>query len=213
MRRPHKSQSPPTFPFGATDTPYSESSPHRGNDYAVFESVYMPEDGYAQYLWHHQWGNYTQLDSERYLHVLAHLSQAGKTGDVTEGEFAGVTGQSGWTSGIHLHWQVLDKQTGQWVDSETLLKEDEMLTARQQNNLYRYKLRRKPDTAAKKRVGKVTYDQEVEIINRSQEYKNLIELAKDPSYNIEGHAPDLIRQAFPGMSAKDLAPGVYKVKG
>lgn len=123
MRKPFEGDYPVTLPFGSSAPPYSSTRRHRGTDYGTPTGVRLlsPQAGYAQQMEADDFGENTQIDGERYLIILAHESSQLGEGWVTEGQHVAYSGASGWASGPHVHVQVLDKETGQWVDFETLL--------------------------------------------------------------------------------------------
>ena len=62
------------------------------------------------------WGAYVQLEDGRYTHTMAHLLadkiRVAEGDQVGEGEVIGETGDTGWSTGAHLHWQVMDAAFG-----------------------------------------------------------------------------------------------------
>lgn len=82
-----------------------------------------------------------------------------------------------------------------WIEGKQVIKESEedMLTARQQQNLYREYLGRTPGTKAQARVGKVTYDQEYQTIISGAEYKGLPAEVKAGKHNLNDHLPSKLR--------------------
>jgi hypothetical protein len=64
------------------------------------------------------WGFFIEVMDGRYTHIFAHLNDgASKTkvragDDVTEGQVLAATGDTGWSTGPHLHWQVNDIASG-----------------------------------------------------------------------------------------------------
>lgn len=129
MRRPFNEDYGVFFPFGATSAPYSTIHPHRGNDYPLplHTDIVAPEAGYATQNYAPDFGFYTQVDSPDYVHFLAHEFEGEQLGEgwVKEGQRLAKSGSSGQATGPHLHWQVLDKASGQWIDSESLLNKGE----------------------------------------------------------------------------------------
>lgn len=81
---------------------------HNGIDYAtpVGSEIIAPEsgtieqgnDGTTGY------GLHLKLFTENGEHVMAHLSRVVRTGKVSEGETIGFSGNTGFSTGPHLHW-------------------------------------------------------------------------------------------------------------
>ena len=88
---------------------------HAGIDYgaAVGTPIPSPIDGKVIKSWKSPFGggNETQIwDGSKYTHIFMHQDDGGrkvKTGDkVHQGQIIGLTGDTGNSSGPHLHWQV-----------------------------------------------------------------------------------------------------------
>ncbi|MCJ1786290.1 phage tail tape measure protein [Staphylococcus warneri] len=86
---------------------------HAGIDYAasVGTKIPSPLDGTVIKSWQSPWGggNETQVyDGSKYTHIFMHQSKRGvSTGDkVHQGQIIGLTGNTGNSTGPHLHWQV-----------------------------------------------------------------------------------------------------------
>jgi hypothetical protein len=114
-----------TQPFGITE--YSRAHPeiypsgiHAGRDYAlsVGTPVRAPASGF---IWPNEVGPAYGItcmmeDAQHYVHLFAHLSRrAVDAGQFVEpGDIVGYSGNTGLSSGPHLHWGV--RKSGAWID-------------------------------------------------------------------------------------------------
>lgn len=112
-----------TWPFGAT-SPNVPGVMHRGVDLraAIGTPVYAAADGAAVALSQHDqgFGRYVRLDLGRQtldgwdgsrlagdvVVYYAHLSEQIPSQPVTRGQMVGQTGNTGNSTGAHLHWEV-----------------------------------------------------------------------------------------------------------
>ncbi len=95
---------PVSSPFGRRS-----SGMHYGTDFAVpiGTPVVAPEDGTVwQAGWGGDAGNMVAINSGNVQHKLMHLSQVKvKPGEkVTKGQVVGLSGNTGYSTGPHLHW-------------------------------------------------------------------------------------------------------------
>jgi hypothetical protein len=89
-----------------------------------------------------------------------------------------------------------------WIKNS---KGDDMLTRNMFNVILRFRVARggtKPD----KYVGKVTAQEFDERIEKSSEFKRLVEEAKKPDYDISQHAPRAIREAYNSVNRTPTVP-------
>jgi murein DD-endopeptidase MepM/ murein hydrolase activator NlpD len=101
------------------------SGPHAGVDIAVPVGTslfsYVPgKVVYAEYVDRSDYGLFVDIESEDgYIHRFAHLSYVGvQIGDqIAAGQEFGKTGNTGNTTGPHLHWEVRTTAQGYWDGS------------------------------------------------------------------------------------------------
>lgn len=136
MIKPFKGDYPLTQPFGANPEIYKQFGllAHNGIDLAtpvgtpiiasisgtVIEAVKSGDAGY---------GKYVKIENDEYGSLTAHLSrvdvEVGQT--VTEGQQIGLSGNTGFSTGPHLHWGIFSKPRdrnngyGGYVDQTNLI--------------------------------------------------------------------------------------------
>jgi murein DD-endopeptidase MepM/ murein hydrolase activator NlpD len=97
-------------PFGYR-TSVGKAHNHLGTDFAVPEGtpVHAPQAGVVKSAGHSsgQEGNYVILDAGNATHKFFHLSKVTvSTGDkVNSGDVVGLSGNTGYSTGPHLHWE------------------------------------------------------------------------------------------------------------
>jgi hypothetical protein len=126
-----------TLLYGATTTPYTETSPHIGVDFSPSpdSAIYSPEDGrITLILGDPRMGDSIHLWAGNRHHALCHTSEHFVTDgqQVTKGEKLGIMGETGYAFGTHLHWALAI--SGGLVDplsqvDEIIKGETDMLTA------------------------------------------------------------------------------------
>ena len=111
-----------TQEFGITDYYYSSGGyptpGHLGLDFGtpVGTPLRAPSSGRILTVNRHNlssgWGAFIQLEDGRYTHTFGHLAadrmKVTEGDQVSEGEVIAATGNTGWTTGPHTHWQVMD---------------------------------------------------------------------------------------------------------
>lgn len=125
MIRPAKS--PITMHFGATDSPYSLNSPHKGTDFAYLpdDRVYAPANGIALIRpLNGNDGNAIYISDAGFLHGLLHLATflIPDNTPVKQGQVIGIMGATGKAEGKHLHHAL--KLNGVFVDAEKYYEAD-----------------------------------------------------------------------------------------
>lgn len=118
---------------------------HNGEDYALPEEtqVVAPHDGIIKEAqFDSGYGNYVKIENEAEGSVLAHLSETRvEVGEkVTEGEVIGYSGNTGNSTGPHLHWgyyrtKTRDRDNGflgyidqtDWLDSAIIAQTDQTI--------------------------------------------------------------------------------------
>jgi hypothetical protein len=115
---------------------------HLGMDFAtpMNTPLVAPAEGLIEHVGFgdlNSWGYYVKLSDGARGHVFAHLKAGSakvKVGDeVREGQVMAATGNTGWSTGPHLHWQVTDPDEGtaamhHAIDPRTLLDPDRYTT-------------------------------------------------------------------------------------
>lgn len=112
MRAPINNPYRVTLKYGATTSPYSASNPHNGVDLASDDKLIVaPEDGtvtyYADTKGKSGWmmvlqGSYRHSFS----HTVAGSNKVPVGSKVKAGQPLAVMGQTGFASGVHVHWVV-----------------------------------------------------------------------------------------------------------
>lgn len=196
MRRPVKS------PYRIT-TPFNSS--HPATDYAglipgVPQRVYAPVSGTAQVVYQDRCGKTVRIlvDGKR-RHTMCHLSVYGVNNlqKVTEGQYLGWSGNTGSASnGVHVHHVAYDER-GNKIDWEKKLKEEEMVTLRGLQVIYRFRLGIPPtDYGMKNLLGKVTFDEADNRVLNSDLYKRKVaETAENQTVNLN-QLPSAYRRAL-----------------
>jgi murein DD-endopeptidase MepM/ murein hydrolase activator NlpD len=105
----------------------SHPRPHTGIDYAcpVGTPIHSPVEGYVSHLvTNDRLGNgvYIKTD-EGYQYIFGHLSEFKvKVGEfVSKGEVIALSGNTGHSTGAHLHFAVMD-HAGRYIDPNSLLE-------------------------------------------------------------------------------------------
>jgi len=90
---------------------------HRGVDFGSKSPdpviITAPHSGYLTQYFHYQWGKYTEIKTTRFRTILAHnklldgwLVEGNR--NINKGQAVAVMGNTGWSTGRHLHWQLYD---------------------------------------------------------------------------------------------------------
>ena len=118
-----------TLDFGEKFPPlYTDESPHRGIDYGcpIGTPILASEAGTVIYVAHLQqgYGNFVLIShaNGRYETLYAHLDEiCVKVGEtVSRGEVIGTSGNSGNSTGPHLHFEL--RKSGIQIDPKTMLQ-------------------------------------------------------------------------------------------
>lgn len=122
---------PRGYTFGV---PTSYSNFHLGIDLTcpTGTPVYAPCDGVVNTMVGQQGGNTIHLKTPTHLIRFLHLSQFLKTGPVKEGDLIAKTGNTGLSTGSHLHTDIskgaLDlNNTNNFIDPEIFYKPDDVV--------------------------------------------------------------------------------------
>lgn len=108
----------------------TKNGPHRGNDYAVPEGtpVHAAKDGTVVETGNNPggFGNYVVLQhDDGYQTVYGHLSQKyvskGQAGKISAGTVIGLSGNTGLSTGPHLHFQVQTGRNGKTINPDRYL--------------------------------------------------------------------------------------------
>jgi len=115
MRRPVNSPYTISTEFGEKDS-NALFGYHSGVDYAVpsGREVYAPVAGTVTYAsYHNVRGNMVGIFDGQFTHRLMHNSQFRvKVGDkVTEGQLVALSGTTGLSTGPHVHWDIINRNT------------------------------------------------------------------------------------------------------
>jgi murein DD-endopeptidase MepM/ murein hydrolase activator NlpD len=126
-----------TSKFGMRTDPFTKKqSGHAGVDFGAKEgtAIYAPEGGTIAVKEEKDaqgklkgWGKYVEILDEqgKIIHRMAHMSSTTlKTGEKIEaGQEIGKVGNTGRSTGSHLHWEKIDPKTGLQVDPMQWLRE------------------------------------------------------------------------------------------
>lgn len=109
--------------YGQTGGPYG-STPHSGTDFVSDNRrVYAPHAGRVIAGKDSRNGNYLVIDNGAYRSTLSHFARRSvKGGTVKAGQYLGIMGNSGYVTGVHLHWTL--RVNGTRVDPEKYLPKE-----------------------------------------------------------------------------------------
>ena len=81
---------------------------HQGTDLAIPTGtpLFSPISGRVLSLWDERGGNYAYIYNEFTAHVFMHLQYPPIEGDIVAGDLVAFSGNSGRSSGPHLHWEI-----------------------------------------------------------------------------------------------------------
>ena len=136
MRRPFDGEPVITQEYGVRSTDYKKGY-HTGVDYALATGTRLLspttgtilQQGFGAWDWNTRTGDgrghfYIIQGDDGVVHYLYHLDTRAKAnGRVSEGEYLGTSGNSGFSYGPHLHWETrrdgADFNPGDWLFSRT----------------------------------------------------------------------------------------------
>jgi murein DD-endopeptidase MepM/ murein hydrolase activator NlpD len=135
-----------TSPFGEN----RPDGPHAGTDYKadVGEKILAPHGGKIFYGFNKRSGHFVQIsdDKNKIVSVLAHMDPVGdelfklqkrfpKDAEISTGTHVGFTGNTGRSTGPHLHWQT--KYGGEFVDPSQYMRPHSTGTLGQYGSLFK----------------------------------------------------------------------------
>jgi hypothetical protein len=211
------SNNPITLGFGATDSPYSKTSPHRGVDFGYLDEVgnknltiLMPEDGTVTLVPNNgNDGNGVYFTVGDHFHGLLHTSKylVSNGQYVRKGTPVAIMGDTGAAEGVHLHWALKVQGTFvnalNYVDEHT--KGDDVKIQNPQESEWFYTLvwHRKPSKEeAEGMVGKTLE----ELFYQATQ--------KDKDKDEWHHENDILLRAWPELTqhAQDLQNELQKAE-
>lgn len=124
-----------TSPFGSRKMDNGDTRMHKGIDYVGIDSknIIAPTNGKiitsqiitdkSNLTW--EWGNYVKMDDLNgyylfFCHMSKRLVNAGQI--VDKGQLIGIEGQTGYTTGSHLHFEVRRKSDNISIDPQEYFK-------------------------------------------------------------------------------------------
>lgn len=113
-----------TSSFGSRVDPITfDDDFHNGIDLATFgeQTVFSIADGVVvDYGYSNSYGNYIKIQhKDGYSSLYAHLSEIYEKTDVLQGDAIGVIGDTGFATGVHLHFELM--LDDQFLDPSTLV--------------------------------------------------------------------------------------------
>lgn len=148
MRKPFNGSYPITQQFGANPADYAQFglAGHNGTDYGTPSgvSIVAAQSGFMTVLNDPGgFGNYVVVDGGGYRTLYAHLSRATTSGYVVEGQEIAISGNTGNSTGPHLHFGVrpvdYNPNNGYngYIDPQTVINQegDDVITKDDRDNV------------------------------------------------------------------------------
>lgn len=135
MSKLYMGESIMTSPFGPRILDNGDNRPHKGEDHVGITSknIIAPTNGRvvsSQIIYNKnnttwEWGHYIKIDDLNgyylfFCHLRKRLVFSGQT--VTKGQVIGIEGESGYSKGSHLHFEVRRKSDGVSIDPQIYFK-------------------------------------------------------------------------------------------